>query len=392
MPRPIQIDCDFPGGNIRVRDLDEAHGVVAISPDSSPARGEWFWFHFRVCGAAGRTLRFDFGNPKGEFIGPLGPAVSTDGGKSWHWLQPEGGASGVFFDYAFPDDAGEVRFAHGIPYNEAEWGAFDASLPDNPRIVRDVLCKSQSGRRDVEMLTVEPRQGIRPEWLFVFTARHHCSEVSANPVMEGFIEEALSNTSEGRWISENARCLFIPFMDKDGCEEGDQGKNRKPHCYNRDYVEGLYSSVRALKKLISEQSKGMKVFFIDLHSPWSRTNEHEWYYCLGPDNPDRPELDARWRRFREELSAATAGGPLVYNPKWDIPGGVGYNQSERMGTSSCAWFNRLPNCWCAFCIEYGYGLCGGVFTRERGRDLGRRCMRATVRSLPHDPSVDGDVW
>ena len=381
MSTGIQIDCDFPGGNIRVRDLDEERGAVAVSPDSSPARGEWFWFHFRVRGAGGRTLRFDFGNPRGEFIGPLGPAVSTDGGVSWHWLQPEGGASGVFFDYAFPDDADEVRFAHGIPYNEAEWRAFDASLPDNPRIVRDVLCKSQSGRRNVEMLTVEPRQGIRPEWLFVFTARHHCSEVSANPVMEGFIEEALSDTSEGRWLADNARCLFIPFMDKDGCEEGDQGKNRKPHCYNRDYVEGLYSSVRALKQLIAEQSKGMKVFFIDLHSPWSRTNEHEWYYCLGPDNPDRPELDARWRRFREELSAATAGGPLVYNPKWDIPGGVGYNQSERMGTSSCAWFNRLPNCWCAFCIEYGYGLCGGVFTRERGRDLGRRCMRATIRTV-----------
>ena len=376
----IQIDSDFPGGNVRVRDLDEVRGVVAISPDSSPARGDWFWFHFRVRGAGGRTLRFEFDNPGGEFIGPLGPAVSTDGGQSWHWLQPEGGAPGAFFDYVFPSDVAEVRFAHGIPYNEAEWRAFAASLPDNPRIVRDVLCKSQSGRRDVEMLTVEPHQGVRPEWLFVFTARHHCSEVSANPVMEGFIEEALSDTPDGRWLAKNARCLFIPFMDKDGCEEGDQGKNRKPHCYNRDYVEGCYSSVRALKRLIPEQSKDMKVFFIDLHSPWSRTNEHEWYYSRGPDNPDRPELDARWRRFRDELSAATAGGPLVYDPKWDIPGGVGYNQFERMGTSSCAWFSRLPNCWCAFCMEYGYGLCGGVFTRERGRDLGRRCMRATVRT------------
>ena len=381
MKRDFHIDCDFPGGNVLVRDIDDARGVISISPDSSPVRGEWFWFYFRVNSAGGRTLRFEFDNPNGEFIGPLGPAVSTDGGQSWHWLNPEGGAPGASFAFAFPSDVEEVRFAHGIPYNEAEWRAFDASLPDNPRIVRDVLCKSQSRRREVETLTVKPRPGAGPEWLFVFTARHHCCEVSANPVMEGFVEEALADTPEGRWLADHAQCLFIPFMDKDGCEEGDQGKNRVPHCYNRDYVESRYSSVRALKKLISEVSKSMKIFFIDLHSPWSRTNEHEWYYSLGPDNPERPELDARWQCFRGELSTATVGGPLAYDPKWDIPGGVGYNQYERMGTSSCAWFSRLPNCWCSFCIEYGYGLCGGVFTRERGHDLGRRCMRAAVRTV-----------
>ena len=378
---PVNIDCDFPGGNVRVRGMDKERGAIAISPDSSPGRGDWFWFYFRVRGACGRTLRFEFDNPNGEFIGPLGPAVSADGGKTWHWLNPNGGASGASFEFAFPSNSGEIRFAHGIPYNEAEWRAFDASLPKNPRIVRGILCKSQSGRRDVETLAVESNHGTSPEWLFVFTARHHCCEVSANPVMEGFIEEAIADTQEGRWLADNARCLFIPFMDKDGCEEGDQGKNRVPHCYNRDYVEGRYSSVQALTKFIPEMSKDMKVFFIDLHSPWSRTNEHEWYYSLGPDNPERPELDSRWQRFRKELSAATAGGPLVYDPKWDIPGGVGYNQYERMGTSSCAWFSRLPNCWSSFCMEFGYGLCGGIFTRERGRDLGRRCMRAAVRTV-----------
>lgn len=378
--RTIDIDSAFPGGNVRVVAIDEDAGLVSVTPDSSPARGDWFWFYFRVRGAGGRTLRFDFGNPKGEFVGPLGPAVSTDGGATWTWLQPSGGVPGDHFDYAFPSGAGEVRFAHGIPYNEAEWRAFAATLPSTPRVRKGILCKSQSGRRDVEMLTVEPRPGATPDWLFAFTARHHCCEVSANPVMEGFIEESLSDTPEGRWLAANARCLFIPFMDKDGCEQGDQGKNRAPHDPNRDYVEGHYASVRAFKRLLAEMAAGRKILFIDLHSPWSRTNEHEWYYSLGPDNPARPELDARWRRFREELAKAVADGPLAYEPKWDIPGGVGYNLSSRMGTSSCAWCDSLPNTWCSFCMEFGYGLCGGVFTRERGRDLGRRCMRAAVRA------------
>jgi hypothetical protein len=46
----------------------------------------------------------------------------------------------------------------------------------------------------------------------------------------------LSESKDGRWFRENVEVVIVPFMDKDGVEEGDQGKNRKPHDHNRDYI------------------------------------------------------------------------------------------------------------------------------------------------------------
>ncbi|MBQ6011409.1 MAG: hypothetical protein IJL17_22960, partial [Kiritimatiellae bacterium] len=47
------------------------------------------------------------------------------------------------------------------------------------------------------------------------------------------IDEVLSGSKEGEWIRDNADCVFVPFMDKDGVENGDQGKHRAPHDHNR---------------------------------------------------------------------------------------------------------------------------------------------------------------
>ena len=60
MSQKFSLDCEFPGGNVRVRDTNETRDVVAISPDSSPERGDWFWFYFRVRGASGRTFMREF--------------------------------------------------------------------------------------------------------------------------------------------------------------------------------------------------------------------------------------------------------------------------------------------------------------------------------------------
>ena len=46
----------------------------------------------------------------------------------------------------------------------------------------------------------------------------------------------LADNEDGYWFRRNVEVLAIPFMDKDGVEEGDQGKNRKPRDHNRDYI------------------------------------------------------------------------------------------------------------------------------------------------------------
>lgn len=58
-------------------------------------------------------------------------------------------------------------------------------------------------------------------------------------------------------------------MDKDGVEDGDQGKNRLPHDHNRDYTgESIYASVRASRDFVPHWSVGRLKFALDMHCPY----------------------------------------------------------------------------------------------------------------------------
>ena len=51
----------------------------------------------------------------------------------------------------------------------------------------------------------------------------------ATRALEGIIEIILSDTEDGRWFRSHGDFFIVPFVDKDGVEDGDQGKNRRPH-------------------------------------------------------------------------------------------------------------------------------------------------------------------
>jgi len=141
------------------------------------------------------------------------------------------------FEYQFAADANEVFFSNTIPYTENNWQGFLQGL----NLQDQELCRSRKGRR-IEMLALR-RGSARPQ--FLITARHHCCETMASFVLEGMALELLQN-----W--PDFALLMLPFMDKDGCEDGDQGNNRRPHDHNRDYGPGgsLYPSVQALREYV----------------------------------------------------------------------------------------------------------------------------------------------
>src|SRR5688572_16105652 len=75
---PLEIDAKIPGGNIVVEKI--VGDDVYLKQDLRDTPRHWFYWHFRVRGAKGRTLTFHF--MKGNVIGSRGPAYSTDGGKT----------------------------------------------------------------------------------------------------------------------------------------------------------------------------------------------------------------------------------------------------------------------------------------------------------------------
>ena len=73
----------------------------------------------------------------------------------------------------------------------------------------------------------------------------------ANYLIEGIIETVLGNGKQGEWFRKNVELLIIPFVDKDGVEDGEQGKYRRGRDHNRDYSgESIYASTRAIRNYV----------------------------------------------------------------------------------------------------------------------------------------------
>ena len=365
----VIVDADYPGGNIVVEQIEG--DTVVLRPDLRDTQGWWFYWSFRVWGARGRTLTFRFSgrNP----IGVRGPAVSNDGGRNWSWLGAEAVQDGSF-KYAFSADAGEVRFCFAVPYQEQNLEEFLARFKGNPNVAVQELCKTKAGR-SVERLHVGRLDGD-PAYRLLFTARHHACEMMANYVMEGVLETALADSDDGYWFRRNVEILAIPFMDKDGVEAGDQGKNRKPRDHNRDYVgKSIYPSVAALRTFVPNWSSGKLAATFDLHCPYIQGPHNEVIYIVG--NSDERMWDQQ-REFGRILETVQSG-PLVYRASDNLPFGQAWNTNSNVGTNkSCSrWASDLEGIRLATSFEIPYANAGGrAVTPESAREFGRSLARA----------------
>lgn len=365
----LRIDADYPGGNILVEGIDG--DVVRLHPDLRDTTTWWFYWSFRVRGAAGRALTFTFSgqNP----IGARGPAVSTDSGETWAWLGTETVKDGSF-RYAFPAGCQEARFAFTYPYLERDLNLFLDRHKRAGRIEVGELCKTPRGRR-VEWLHIGPRDGAARHRV-AFFCRHHACETMASFVLEGVFDAVASDTPHGRWLRRNAKVLAFPFMDKDGVEQGDQGKNRAPYDHNRDYrEEGIYAEVRAAREFLPRWAEGNLSVGIDLHCPWIRggtgaPGDNEQLFFVGGPNQ---EVWARVQELAAVLESVQTG-PIVYAPRHDMPHGVGWNTS----VGNCAqWLASQPGRPAAATIEVPYANAGGTtVTPETARLFGHDLARA----------------
>ena len=370
----LHIDADYPGGNILFERIE--NDVVHVRQDLRDTEGWWFYWNFRVRGAASRLLTFRFTdrNP----IGVRGPAVSTDGGASWSWLGSQA-VDGPSFRYAFGRDANDVRFCFAIPYQEADLKRFLDRHAANASLQLDTLCKTHKGRT-VERLHAGKLAG-EPEYRVLVTCRHHACETMASWSLEGLMEGLLSDTDDGAWLRWNVELMAIPFMDKDGVEDGDQGKNRRPHDHNRDYAgEAIYREVRALRELVPHWSRGRLRVAIDLHDPHIRGPHNDVIYQVGSRNA------ATWeeqRAFGAILEAARTG-PLPYHAKDDLPFGQAWNKAQNYsaGRGFGSWAGELKDIRLATTIELPYAdASGGEVTPATARAFGRDLARAIAKYL-----------
>jgi len=369
----LTIDAAVPGGNSIVDRIEGDH--VYLHQDPRDTERFWFYWHFRARGAGARTLTFHF--TKGNVVGVRGPAVSTDGGKTWSWLGPMH-ASPNTFAYHFSEDAAEVRFCLAMPYVEANLREFLGRHAQDAHLKAATLATTKKGRA-VERLHVGKLDGP-PEHRVLLTARHHACEMMASWAQEGLLEAVLADDDTGRWLRQHVEFLALPFIDKDGVEEGDQGKNRRPHDHNRDYLaQSIYPAVAALREFVPNWSEGRLRLALDMHCPYLRSGgakpgRDEQIFFVGP--PSEKQW-AELERFSQVLEE-TQTGPLRYRRQNNLPFGMDWNTLAE--ARSCGrWAGALPGIRLATTIEIPYASAGGeAVTIDSARALGHD-LAGTVR-------------
>ena len=371
----LTIDCDFPGGNIL---LDRVEGDdVYLHADMRDTEGEWFYWAFRLRNGAGRRLRFHFAPQKP--VGMKGAALSQDGGLSWRWQEGAFTVDGFVLDV--PAAAPEILVAVSFVYTQAHWDQFLATLPPSAAWSTGVLCRTRKGR-NVEILRLGAPDGVA-ERRVIFTARHHCCEMIASFTMEGIITEILGGVGAAAWLRERVRFLFIPFVDKDGVEDGDQGKNRRPRDHNRDYIgSSVHVETAAIRKLLQPWADAHGIdAAIDLHCPGLRGSGHDVVFQVGREDP---KCWAEQVRFGERLEAVCSPAGLPYLTANNLPFGQGWNcaANSKGGMGFSRWAAGLPGVRLATTLEIPYASAGGVeVSAERARQLGRDIAAALADYL-----------
>lgn len=376
----VQVDAAYPGGNIAVQRIEG--DTVYVAPDQRDTQkgGWWFYWNFRLRAPEGRpvTVVFTEKNP----IGVRGPAMSGDAGAHWRWLGAEAvteltvdGKPAWSFQAMVPPGAAEARYAFCIPHGQAQLEALLQRHQGHPALRREELCRSRKGR-SVELL----RAGnlTAPQGFVLVTARHHCCETMGSYALEGLLEAVLA---EPRW-RERWQLVAVPFVDKDGVEDGDQGKNRAPHDHNRDYnAEPLYPEVAAIQKLGAELGDAV-VAALDLHCPHIRGTWNDRVYFVGPQDEKFWQAEVAFAGVLERVQQGPvrfrASDCLPFGTAWNTGGN--YTQGRSFGRWACATF---PGAALACTLEIAYADArGDEVNAESARALGRDLARALIEFLP----------
>ncbi len=360
----MKINTDFPGGNVLVQKIDGARADLA--PDLRGGKA-WFYWHFEATVSAPGRASFILPDKVAGFehggIGYQGPAISEDAGKNWRWLGVDHvDGPGFFYDFT---RAGSVRFSVTIPYLQQDLDAFLKTHAGNPNLATSVLTKSRNGRA-VELLQVGKPGPVRQAVLL--TARHHACETLASYALEGFVAAAIAETPEAHRFRDQYVLYVVPFVDKDGVEEGDQGKNRSPHDHNRDYGDGsIFPEVDAIEKLADD--KNIR-FLQDLHCPTLRMKDHQIMYFVGtrqmPAN-NEANVKAFAAHIKPELPSNSPVGPAVW---------LKTREAQQRGSNCNRYFSYRKGTIMACTLEIPYAPPGKTMDAAQGRKIGAAMLRA----------------
>ena len=224
-----RISAEFDSGNIEVFAIDGASARLAIRKDH---QSDFYqWFHFRLTGAAGRTVTLRIVNAGGSAY-PLGwpgysARVSSDR-QSWH-LTPTSYADGVL-TITHKATSDSLWFAYFAPYSMERHHDLVARIAVRPGVFYRTLGKTLDGQ-DIDCLDIG--QGTLQVWLY---ARQHPGESMAEWWMEGALERLTDPHDPVARVLRREACFHVvPNMNPDGSRRGHLRTNAAGVNLNREW-------------------------------------------------------------------------------------------------------------------------------------------------------------
>ncbi len=194
--------------------------------------------------------------------------------------------------------------------------------------------------------------------------------MAANYVIEGIIQ-SITNETDLQFLRDYVEFRIIPFVDKDGVEEGDQGKNRKPRDHNRDYWDNsIYQSVKAIKSEIPGWSEGILEIALDIHCPWIKGNYHENIYLVGTEDT----INEQQQIIFSDLLEKNCTGELNYYRKDFMYFGKAWNTNKNYheGISFKNWATTIEGIALSTSMEFPYANVSGVpVSKDNARIFGK---------------------
>jgi hypothetical protein len=167
-------------------------------------------------------------------------------------------------------------------------------------------------------------------------------------------------------------------MDKDGVEDGDQGKNRRPHDHNRDYAgDSIHESVAALRRFAPDWSGERLKVVLDLHCPWIRGPHNECIYMVGSPSAANWESIQAFGRVLEQ----TRCGPLPYSCSDNLPFGQAWNTYDGPLKTCQRWAQGFSSVALAATLEFPYANVGAHTVTPEGARLFGRDLASALKSF-----------
>ncbi|RKF21737.1 hypothetical protein D6851_06825 [Altericroceibacterium spongiae] len=229
----ICINAAFDSGNIDIVSINGAHATLKIRHDKDSEFKQWF--HFRVWGAAGRTLTLKIVN--------LNDSAYPDGWQHYNSCVSEDreywNRAPSSFDRDENDGTLTIRytpasdiayFAYFAPYSIERHHDLVAEAAASEGVAYHSLGLSHDGQ-SIDCLSMG--EGETVIWLY---ARQHPGESMAEWWMEGALETLCDSADPiGRTLRQKCRLHIVPNCNPDGSYRGHLRTNAKGINLNREW-------------------------------------------------------------------------------------------------------------------------------------------------------------